>query len=326
MISSGLVQLQNEYNLTPHNGGLYGFIQGFPVLMCGDKRNQYLWINVGVGHADEINVLKLLSHPLATYRIKDYTQHYDMLIIHFHDKSAGLTFIHNYIQTEMPALYEGGFLGGQTVCNNCGEAIGDEPSAFLVVGTQPEMVHERCVDDITAMVEKVNAQATVKLNERSSKWAPLGAVLFALLGVIPCVALYAFDIHLPFLAALIPLGANYGHQKFGGKPGKVRYALMIVLSLLLVPIAHYAGTIAGMVGSTYSINSGLTASDLPNIIAQANMLERAFLRMGVITDDFIFGLCVVYFFTLLALILTIRKTIRTSRIDIYKVERIDVHH
>jgi hypothetical protein len=201
----------------------------------------------------EVDLEKLLAKPLGEYRIVRYEVDHGYLWVHFYDNPGTMPKIREYVDVEIPRLKEAGFVGAAH-CDQCGEAMGAETGQLFVLNHCPLLVHPRCEDALKAQEESAQKELkTEAFEKRSSLLAPVGALLGGLVGCIPWIVLYALGYVASLSAVLIALGANLGHKLFGGKEGKGRFVLVILLTLLLVPVANFGGAVAQL---GYGIHTG----------------------------------------------------------------------
>lgn len=257
MYGSGLKKLGDEWGMKPADGKLCGLLHGFPVAMSEGAGYKRLVINLCRLNPDaqsaEVDVDQLLSQPAKYYRITKYQVNQKCLSVEFHDNLGTMGKIREYVDTEIPRLKDAGFVGA-AYCGQCGEPIGEQSCELFVLNQNPLLVHAGCADALRAEEENYQREQKEALTEkRSSPLAPLGALIGGLVGCIPWVILYTFGYVASIAAVLIALGANLGHKLFGGTEGKARLILVIVLTLLLVPVANFAGTVGQL---AYGIHTG----------------------------------------------------------------------
>lgn len=252
-----LKKLGDEWGMKPADGKLCGLPHGFPVAMSEGAGYKRLVINLCRLSPDaqsaEVDVGKLLSRPAKYYRIAKYQVNQKCLLVEFHDSFGTMGKIREYVDTEIPRLKDAGFVGA-AYCDQCGEPIGEQNSELFVLNQNPILVHAGCADALRAEEESYQReQKEAPAEKRPSPLAPLGALIGGLVGCIPWVILYTFWDGDPMMALVIAHGANLGHKLFGGKEGKGRLILVIVLTLLLVPVATFSGTVAQL---AYGIHTG----------------------------------------------------------------------
>ena len=321
MIGPGLQKLGQELNLKPSGGKLCGIIQGFPAALW--EGVGYKAVTLGLGSYDKEGVKPpdpetLLTKPRTGYRIIQYATNGPVLAVVFYDTIGTMKRIRAYLEAELPALRNGGFTGAAK-CAKCGEAMGDETPALLMLGENPIAVHERCAYEaqsniLQSLDEKEREERIAETELRhSTPLAPVGAVLGGIVGSLPWILLTVWGYVASIAAVLIALCASYGYKLFGGRPGKKKLVLVIVLTILLVPVAHVAGTICQF---AYQIHTGeiqtawgipqdaLVPSDAPGIFLEifADPEGRAEL-MGSFAKDF----AMAYLFTALGLWAVWRK-------------------
>ncbi len=105
----------------------------------------------------------------------------------------------------------------------------------------------------------------------------IGAILGGLVGIIPWIILGYFGYVATFGGIAIVLGAQYGHNLLGGKPGKGRMAAVIFVTIAMVFVANaasitldFAISIAdGSLAQSWDVPAScITMSDLWPIISE----------------------------------------------------------
>ncbi len=257
MYGPGLRKLGKEWNMKPADGKLCGVIHGFPVAMSEGVGYKLLVVNLCMlkpgAEREEVDIHGLLQQPAAFYRIEKYEVNGPYLMAQFHDNPGTMGKLREYVDVELPRLREAGFAGAAH-CGQCGEALGDQAGQLFVLNHCPLLVHPRCADGLQALEESHRQeQRKAAPEKRSSLLAPVGALLGGVVGSIPWIILYVLGYMASMAAVLIALGAGLGHRLLGGKEGRGRLALVIILTLLLVPAANFAGAVAQL---GYGIHTG----------------------------------------------------------------------
>ncbi|HML46694.1 MAG TPA: hypothetical protein PKE04_08095 [Clostridia bacterium] len=257
MYGTGLKKLGEEWSMKPMDGMLCGIMQGFPVAMSEGMGYKQLTINLCMLKPDapdaEPDLAQLLTQPAQHYRITEYEADGPYLTVQFFDNPGTMRKIREYVNVEMPRLRQAGFAGADC-CFQCNAPIGEEDSTLYAYNGIPLRLHARCVDDMKAVFEsETREQEDAAMWQSSNPLAFVGALLGGLVGCIPWVVIYVFGYMASLAAALIALGANYGHRLFGGREGKGRFALVVALTLLLTPVTNALG-VAAQFG--YGIHTG----------------------------------------------------------------------
>lgn len=255
MIGAGLKKLGEELNLTVHNGKLSGIVCGFPVMLWDlfDCKVMSLHLGAWAKEGERADALSLLTKKQAAYRIQTYQTFGDNLDIVFFDVPGTMKRIRGYIETELPVLRDAGYTGAQN-CARCGQPMNGETPTLLAAGVDIFAMHSRCA----AEAEIPDPEPDVFDRPRTPPIAWLGAVLGGIVGSIPCVVLYVVGYIASMVAALIALGVGYGYKLLGGKPGKLSFAMIIVITLLVSVLAVGAGLVCDL---GYSIFTGELQSD-----------------------------------------------------------------
>ncbi len=254
MIGSGLKKLGKEHGLTPFKGKLIGNLGGFPAVLWEGAGFKAMVLNLGdireENAGQPVSPATLLTKPEKEYRIQQYASSGPFLRVTFFDNPGTMKRIQSYISTELPVLRLHGFTGAER-CSQCHEPMnGEQPLLYTMGDVCPMSVHSACAGALEASHSQAEQEDRALMpsaeKPRSSPLAPLGALLGGIVGCVPWVLIGLLGFIAAYAAMLIGLGANFGHKLFGGQPGKARMALVIIITLLLVPVAQMAGEAASL--------------------------------------------------------------------------------
>lgn len=121
------------------------------------------------------------------------------------------------------------------LCPVC-KQTGCDAFSFQHMAYRP--VHGHCVQH-TAAAKVIAAETNIRHGSYFS--GSIGAILGGVVGALPTVFILTFtDYIIAWLCALIPLGAYYGYKLFGGRMTKAVLAVVLPVSVLMVPVTLYA--------------------------------------------------------------------------------------
>lgn len=239
--SSQLAKLGGEFGMRPSRKTIYGAVEGFPIAMWDGMGTKTISVAMNLGECDDAE--ELLSEPAKKYRIQRILTGRDSARFVFHDTYGTIKRMRAFLQTELPALAARGMNRG-FACLHCAEPVG-EGAAHVLVNDSLSVMHPDCVEPFEREAE---AEREIKRHEPApvggSAKGFLGALIGGFVGTIPWAVLFVAGYLASFAGALIALGANFGHKKFGGPPGRGRVLTVVFVTVAMVFVASALGEIA----------------------------------------------------------------------------------
>lgn len=239
MYGAGLARLGSDMGMKPMDDRLCGAVQGFPLMLREVAGYKLLTINLGAAGDGALPVLDALTGEWkAQYRVTKHALEGTCLTLSFHDAFGTIGRLRAFLQAELPRLGAAGFAGAAR-CPHCDKPLQGDDAQLRVLGGMPYALHVDCADDF-ARQHAEKSPRTRKGDGKALSLAWLGALLGGVAGCIPWVLVGILGRAIPMLAVFIPFGIQYGHRLLGGRPGRARLALVVILSLVLVPLAGIA--------------------------------------------------------------------------------------
>ncbi len=228
----------------------YGVIHGIAVTFSDTLNGRLLNLYVGTPEGAWPDVKEALSKPPAKYGIRSIQAEPKggMIEVLFNTTIGVNKRFKSFLETEVPMLTGLGF-PGVSRCAFCGEPLSAAETKWALA--KPDNValplHDGCYYDYE---RKIGDEAYARAAEPNRKVLPaIGALLGGLIGSIPWVILYMLGYFASLAGVVIGLGANYGHKLFGGKPGKTRVFLVILMIAIMVPVALAVSEVASFAWS-----------------------------------------------------------------------------
>ncbi len=253
-------KLAHELGLKDSKDAGYGVINGFGVTISDVLNGRALNLYVGAPEGAWPDIEAALTKPKRKYAIRSIESDPKggTVEIIFQATIDMNKRIKAFIETELPLIAELGFSGASR-CAYCGDRVKRAETIWALA--KPDNValpmHEACCYDYE---REIGQREYARAAEPSGgPLASIGALLGGLVGTIPFILLYMVGYFASITGFVIGLGANYGHKLLGGKPGKGRMRMVIIVSIIMVPVALIAGELASF---AWSIMDGSLAESI----------------------------------------------------------------
>lgn len=171
-------------------------------------------------------------------------------IVTFHDNPGTMGRIERYIDEVMPRINQAGL--DTDVCAYCGEKLGEVCYTSLDECLLP--VHPGCVAEMSAQVERMEAQP----KKGSVAKGAVGALLGAVIGAILWGVVYALGYVAGVVGLLIGYLSNFFYGKLGGRNSRIR-VLIVAIALILGVLLGQAAGITVMFYQSYNEAGGQEA-------------------------------------------------------------------
>ena len=144
----------------------------------------------------------------------------------------------NFISEITKFLRDIGVSGADKCCLCC------EPLENRTVKKIYRKGHVMLYDSACAYEEIREIQEnTDSLNETSKNYSKgaIGALIFGIIGTIPWIIVYLIGYFVGWLGAIIALCVRKGYEIFGGKEGRLKAVVVVLVTLFCVLFAQFAG-------------------------------------------------------------------------------------
>lgn len=220
---------------------IYKEIDGFLTTLKLDMQSGGLWLFVSY-FADEqkssfFPVQVFLDESKKPYRFTQYNYSPVSLSILFPINKKGMQQLNDFIPLLTQQLRHNGFTGADT-CSHCGKPLGIE-KRIAVMGAAVGAIHQNCYYEVSSKFDNdIQAQA---FEEKHYGAGAMGALLGGLVAAIPWILVFMWGYISGWLALLIAWGANFGYTKAGGKNGRGKAPILILIVLFCVLLAQFVG-------------------------------------------------------------------------------------
>ena len=288
MIGTGLKKLAAKHGMTVANGVAYGNLRGYATTLsegAGYKQIDISTQFTEVGKLEQLQAAVNAVETTKTYRVQKLGFGNRWISIIFNDTIGTMKKIEAFIDWFYPLLEQ----HGATRYNMCAHCGGETATGswYLIDGIA-HYLHESCADGIQNLMQEENQTRKVEDNG-SYIQGFLGAFLGAALGSI----VWALVLSMGFVASIIGfvIGwlAEKGYNLLGGKQGKGKIAiliLVIIFGVLLGTLIPDAVTLAQMINSGEVV--GYVYGDIPSMIIYLLQVDSEYL--GATAGNVLLGL------------------------------------
>ena len=246
MIGKGLKNFAAANGLTVKNGVAYGIYRGVAITL--NEGIGWKGISAAVRFETEEQVVKVrrwLSNEdrQTTYRIRGYSvselsARPGSVTVAIVDNPGTMKLMEEFLNLFADMLREFN-VKSVGICHSCG--MPDEGTCEILSGGTVFRLHDSCT---VRMEDEIKEEQEAKRASGSLALGTLGAILGAIVGVIPWVAVYCFGYMASALGLLIGISAKKGYELSRGRETKAKGIVILVCVLLAVILAEFVGIVA----------------------------------------------------------------------------------
>lgn len=246
MIGKELKKFAAANELTVKNGVAYGIYRGVYITLKDGLG--FKGISAAVRLETEEQVVKVrrwLSNEdrQITYRIRgcsvsELGTHPGSIAVAFADNPGTMKRMEEFLILFTDMLREFN-VKSEGICHSCG--MPDAGVCEILSGDTVFRLHDSCA---AGMEDAIKEEQEAKRASGSLALGTLGAILGAVVGVIPWVAVYCFGYMASALGLLIGICARKGYELLKGRETKTKGIVILVCVLLAVILAEFVGIVA----------------------------------------------------------------------------------
>lgn len=292
MIGNGIRRYAQNRNLTIDRGIAYGEWAGHYITLeegAGWKSVSFAVCWPENEAAELIHTYLSDEEIRKTYRITRHTVSENKpatVRVLFQDTVGTMTKIEEFIDVMTEKLTELG-VRGAGVCHLCGGEIGSVGHAVMIQKTAV-ILHDSCA----RRLEEEHKANTAHKKEGSVALGAVGAILGGILGAIPFAALYALGWIASFFGFLIGIAAKKGYELLGGRNGKIKGVVILLVTVLAVVLAEFVAIVA--VNLPPALEMGYDLGDTIVIMAHWAIYEQPVAVFGEIAMGWLFAFLGIY--------------------------------
>jgi hypothetical protein len=278
MVGIGLRKYAREKGLRISNGVIYGDLGGYAVTFSEGMGTKMMWITAwqrNEGDAERLDEMLEEIDLNKNYRITGKLVASGLLVFCFYDNPGTMGKLKRFVDWIIPYLSDFGMVG-TSHCSGCGLPI-DGNCSWKLLNKVAYRQHDACFVSIMQEVNEI-LDKEEDIGGSYSKGI-LGSIIGALIGAALWAISYNFVFASPAIGIVIWMLALKGYDHFGGRPGWLKFPVLILVSLagsLIGNFGSYAITVVLMLRDGELYNYMYT--DTARLIFEAMENDTAFLR------------------------------------------------
>lgn len=228
-------------------------------------------------------IVGFIENTKNEYKIAEYSIHPSYMRISFQDNKGVMERITDVLNNTVKQLNENG-IPGSKVCWYCNMELMGSSERVLIDGAVVNM-HSGCFETFDRTVN----EASDEFHKEKKNYGRglVGALIGGLIGVIPWVIVYLLGYIVGILGLVIGFATKFGYEKLGGKPGKAKVWIIVLVVIFSVVL----GSLIGVNISLHNMlqeegYSGYAISDVFGLFSML-MAEDAEYRLVVLKDTLI---------------------------------------
>jgi len=239
MIGPGFKKFAEENNFNLEKGVAYGELGGYILTFSEGAGTKT--VNVAAYFADDeakADFLSKLAQVKNKYRIQAVTAYESFIKIVFADTIGTMKLVRLFV-TEWLTLNLGqaGATGGSH-CVVCHEQAEME-AVYVKCDQGVGAAHGSCLDKEQKQQEQERDNGST---ERNTVRGFIGALIGGIVGSIPWVIAYYFGWFVGWFGFVIGFAADKGYTLFGGKPGRAKTWIVVLVVIFCVFFSFFIGT------------------------------------------------------------------------------------
>ena len=232
--------------MTVAKGIVYGETDGYLVTLYEGMGTKSVYVNLDLGgeggDVRRYRISEFLKEAQRKSRIAKYDVQPDGIAVDLVDSAGIRKRYPEFIDLLVGFLRQEGYTGAE-VCSACGMTL--SPGGFNLI-REGLHVKKLCRSCVSAREMREVPQLD-EVPEPNRIIAPtVGAVLGMAVGAIPWALVSMFGFFVGWLGFIMGLSIRKGYELFGGKPGRYKLFLIILLSIVGVVFAELLGSVASV--------------------------------------------------------------------------------
>ncbi len=278
MISSSLKKFADPLGFENKNGRLFGNYRGYTVTLAEGMGNKRLMIGVAMPTDDPCwnQIAGFIETNRKDSRIESFSFHPSHITIILHDAAGTMKRLEELLDKTVKALAEA-MVPGNTACWYCNTAFTGSNPDKIQVNEAVVPMHSACIENYNQSIQQASEE--FKNQPKNYLRGLLGAVLGGLVGVIPWVIVYLVGYFVGWLGLLIGFTAKKGYEILGGRPGKAKPWIILLVVILSVFLGQFMAESIGLYNDLIDEGyTGFTILDMPSVVVELVTYEPEYQR------------------------------------------------
>lgn len=263
MIGYGLKKLAKENNLKISHGIAFGNFQDYAVALSEGMGYKKLAITTtfpDIERRDGLRRTLAQQNVRKDFRVTELLFTSEGILVTFYDNIGTMKKMRNFIQWFFPLLKESGATG-VSICTHCGNEI--TSGCWKLLDGAAYHLHDDCGDSLR---QSLAASQEVTNAEKTGSYLSgfLGALGGAAIGTLVWAVVLMMGYVASVVGFLIGWLAERGYNRFHGKQGKGKIAILIVTVILSVLLGTVAADVLSLAKMIYDGELvGFVFGDIP---------------------------------------------------------------
>ncbi len=293
MFEKRVKQLCEAHNFRMEKKFAYGEVNGYLITISEKMGLVSFYINCVFDNEDLEPKVKQIQqfmkqstklYPKPTYRFDRFG-----VEANFYDNYKFVKSAENFF-TEVTGFLKSIGVDGVERCCLCGEPMQNRTPKRINRNGHVLNCDGSCADAaVRGLAENSEVE---KVTSRHYCRGTVGAILGTLIGIIPWIIVYMWGYFVGWLGALIAVCARKGYELLGGRAGRVKALIVIVVTLLAVVLAQFISICFELRSEAINQEIALSLSELIGIsfqlIKEDEEVQRYFI--GNLFMGFLFAL------------------------------------
>lgn len=239
MASKILKELAASLGFEEKSNRFFGDYQGYSITLSETNEYKYLMIGVALSEDDpqKQKIVEFIEKNKKAHRIVRYSIHSSQVSITVQNrKTVGETL--KTLMDEGTRYFNELGIPGSQICWYCKQPGGTEK---VQVNEAVITMHNGCIESFSQKIE----QAALEFHSEKKNYGKgfIGALLGAIVGAIPWLIVYLMGYLVALLGILIGFASQKGYELMGGKPGKGKAWIVLLLVIVVVVATQFVGDI-----------------------------------------------------------------------------------
>lgn len=265
MLDAALKRAAKELGLKLNRELAYGLAQGYAVSLCRGEKTYDLFVDARLGDLDEETAAALkaeLAEACTAAGTDSFAFNKTGICASWPAKKANAESAAALLRTVTEKLAEKNVVG-VGCCSNCGAPLSAEDAKLVKIGTHVHLCDSGCAHRLTA------AFGSPSHTRKNVGAGIFGALIAAVVAVVPYAALSHFGFYAAPAAFLVPILVSLGYRAFSGKPCAAKGIVVTLFSLLSLAVTAALLLCYGVYDSWVSQGYVFVRSDLFAAVLQA---------------------------------------------------------
>ncbi len=285
MAGKNLKDLAASLGFENKNNRFFGDYQGYSITLSDSNEQKNLMIGIALpGDDPRTNqIVEFIEKNKKEYGIVEYSIHPSHVSISVQNIKAFDETLTRLMNDAIRLIRELGIPGSE-VCWYCNLTGGTEK---VQVNEAVVSMHNGCIESFSQKIE----QASQEFHSEKKNYGRgfIGALIGGIVGAIPWLIVYLVGYVVAILGVLIGFASQKGYELMGGKPGKAKAWIVLLIVIVVVFGSHFIGDTIEL--SNYLKDEGFTDFVYSDVVDfHITMIQEDSEYRGVILGNLLKGL------------------------------------